>query len=456
MLTITCENGGFRLSYAGNPFYPLALDLANIYGLDELLAHEARRALVADGLDFRVVGEVPEAFRALSLELLRQVLYLHVTHCLYPRISTKARAHEEEAPEDFEHYLNGLRNMPLFKHLCHAHILKNHAFAEPVVIASPGPSLDVGLLRRLKGRAHILAIGRALPRLIRGGVVPDFVYVQDTAAHAWRDIFDFEGCPERIDTALIANPAGHIHAYAHKVSRVYKSWNYFPFEKDEMPKLEEIPPSSTSGAFSLAMLFGASEIIFMGNDCGSLEKAPMKYPIRLEEVLSTGQLPKMALDRPIYFLDQTPQGPAWTKSDYIAGLQWLKTRIFTIGRRLGVRFWDNSTTGFLRNTGLVTPLPADFSRPPYEERPLPSYNISFHPEQYLKGRRGRFGMVRRSVANGNPIPPVGLERPFNAVFYDLPEYAAKGFDLDPRHRETVLARLDRIIGQIDHNLAVQW
>ena len=47
-------------------------------------------------------------------------------------------------------------------------------------------------------------------------------------------------------------------------------------------------------------------------------------------------------------------------------------------------------------------------------------------------------MVRRSVENGNAIPPVGLERPFNAVFYDLPEYAAKGFDLDPRHKETVV------------------
>jgi len=456
MLTITCENSGFRMSYAGNPFFPLTLDLVNIYGLDELVTHEDRRELIADGLDFRVVGEIPEAARAMSLELLRQVLYLHVPHYLYPRGSTKARAHEEEAPEDFEHYLNSLRNMPLFKHMCHAQILKNHAYAAPVVIVSPGPSLDIELLRRLKGQAHILAIGRVLPRLIRGGVVPDFVYVQDTSARAWRDIFEFEGCPDRIDTALIANPAGHIHAYADKVSRVYKSWNYFLFEKDEMPKLEEIPPSSTSGAFSLAMLFGASEILFVGNDCGAVEKAPVPAPVWFEDVLRDGRLPEKVLVKLMYFAENTPQGPAWTKSDYIAGLQWLKTRIFDIARKQGVRFWDNSTTGFIRNTGLVAPLPADFSRPPCEKRPLPSYNVSFHPEQYLKSQRGRFGMVRRSVENGNAIPPVGMDRPFNAVFYDLPEYAKKGFDLDPRHKQIVLERLDQILEQIDRNIAVQW
>ncbi|MEF2232082.1 MAG: 6-hydroxymethylpterin diphosphokinase MptE-like protein [Pseudodesulfovibrio sp.] len=456
MLNITCENKTIRMSCGGRDFYPLSLDLLNIYGLDELLAHAERVALIGDGIDFRVAGAIPDEAYGLYMELLRQVLYLHTTHCMYPRLSSKAPSRGADATEDFEHYLNSLKNMPFFSDMCHCQILKNYCGGAPLVIVSPGPSLDVELLRRLKGRAYILAIGRTLPRLVAGGVVPDFLYIQDTSARAWRDIFVFDGCPDVLDTAVIANPAGYIHEYARKVRHIYKSWNYFLFEKDVMPKLGEIAPSSTSGAFSLAMVLGAGEIVLMGNDCGGLGVRPATSIVDLDNVLRQGFLPKPVFAHLAQYTLNTPRGLAWMTSDYLCALQWLKTRIFAAAGRGGVRFYDNSATGFLRDTGLVAALPEDYASPSHVNTPLPRYTISFHPEDYLKKHRGRFGMLRRCIRNGNPVLPVGLERPFNAVFCGIPQYAASGFVLDDRYNATVLDRIDRIIDQLDSNMAMEW
>ena len=456
MLKITCDNLTLRMSYEGAPLIPMLLNLESIYGLDPLLTHEERRKLIADGIFFDIDGPIPEGAYPLYMETLWQALYLHTVYYLYPKISTKSQIYEGEAPEDFEHYRNGLVNMPLFRDLCHCQILKNMAQGRPVVIVSPGPSLDLELLARLKGRAYILAVGRTLPRLIQGGVVPDFLYIQDTSAQAWSDIFDFPGCPEVVETALIANPVGHLDQYAHRVRHVYKAWNYYLFEQDEMPKIDEISPSSASGAFSLAIMLGAGEILFVGNDCGGLGAPPFYCSLDLDDILRQGAMPVGLFTNPSYFRLETPQGPGWTTNDYITSVQWLKSRAFDASRRLGIRFYDNSTTGYLRCTGIMQPIPGDYCPPPLPELRLARYPVSFHPEPSLKRERGRFAMILRTLEKSGRILPVALEHPFNAVFQGIPDFSYDGFELDETHLPMVMDRLRQVVELLDRNLAVQW
>ena len=444
-----------QLSYAGEQLHPMALDLESVYGLGPLLTQEDHRKLIVDGVAFEVAGTIPDGAYPLYMEALWQALYLHTVYFLYPHLSSKAQIYEGEAPEDFEHYRNSLQNMPLFRDLCHCQILKNMAQGRPVVIVAPGPSLDMDLLARLKGRAYILAVGRTLPHLIRGGIVPDFLYIQDTSAPAWSDIFDFDGCPEVVDTILIANPVGHLEKYAHRARHVYKAWNYYLFEQDEMPKIDEISPSTASGAFSLALMLGAGEILFVGNDCGGHGLPPLP-DFDLDDILREGAMPPRLFENLAYFTVDSPQGQLWTSCDYITSVQWLKTRAYFAARKLGIRFFDNSTTGYLRNTGVMQPIPEDYSPPPLPEVALPRYPVSFHPEASLKRERGRFAMILRSLERGNPIPSVGLRHPCNAVFQGIPEYSYDGFELDDKHRPMVLERLREILDLLDRNLAVQW
>ena len=445
-----------RLSYAGEPMVPMNLSLESVYALGPLLTQEDRRKLIVDGVAFEVAGTIPDGAYPLYMEALWQALYLHTVYFLYPQLSSKAQIYEGEAPEDFEHYRNSLENMPLFRNLCHCQILKNMAQGRPVVIVAPGPSLDLDLLARLKGRAYILAVGRTLPRLIRGGIVPDFLYIQDTSARAWSDIFDFDGCPEVVDTVLIANPVGHLDKYAHRVRHVFKAWNYYLCEQDEMPKIDEISPSSASGAFSLALMLGAGEILFVGNDCGGLGEPPHPDSLNIDEILRQGTMPPRLFKKLAYFTMESRQGPIWTSCDYITAAQWLKTRSYFAARQLGIRFYDNSTTGYLRNTGLMQSIPGDYSPPPLPELALPRYPVSFHPEASLKRERGRFAMIQRSLERGNPIPSVGLQHPCNAVFQGIPEFSYGGFELAPESRPVVLERLREVLDLLDRNLAVQW
>jgi len=445
MLRISCENKIISISVAGRKMPGLGLSLANVYALDSLLANPGTKGLLAEGIDFRLVGPVPRESHLLYMELLRQILYLHTTHCLYPRISSKAPSRLPDSPEDFEHYLNGLKNIPLLSTLCHCQVLQGHVEGAPVVIASPGPSLDVEHLRRLKGRAYIIATGRALPRLVTGGVIPDFIYVQDTSAQAWEDTFVFEGCPEVLDSVLVANPVGHLHTYAHKARHVYRAWNCYSFERDIMPKIEEIAPSSTSGSFSLALMLGAGEIVFMGNDSGALGEPPTRAAHSLDDMLRCGTVPGEALLGLSHFTLETPQGTAWTTSDYIAALQWLKTRIFRLALQGGIRFHDNSATGFLRDIGLVSKLSEDYSCPPYARKPLPRYTPQIHAERFATMQTQRLTMVRRCIEGGRPVPPIGLKRPVNAVFCNIPGYSGEGFVLQDRYRAVVLDRIDQAL-----------
>lgn len=75
----------------------------------------------------------------------------------------------------------GLKNLPSIAESVNVSMLANALKGLPLVIISPGPSLDknIHLLRDLKGRAVLMAAAQSARALSRAGVVPDFLVVAD-------------------------------------------------------------------------------------------------------------------------------------------------------------------------------------------------------------------------------------------------------------------------------------
>jgi len=77
--------------------------------------------------------------------------------------------------------MQGLKNLPNIARSTNLKTLKDAVGGLPVVIISPGPSLDknIHLLRELKGRAILMAAVQSTRALLKAGVVPDLVVIAD-------------------------------------------------------------------------------------------------------------------------------------------------------------------------------------------------------------------------------------------------------------------------------------
>ena len=75
----------------------------------------------------------------------------------------------------------GLQNLDAIAQSANLAALKPHLKGLPVVIISPGPSLDknIHLLKALKGRAILMAAAQCARALQAAGVVPDFIIIAD-------------------------------------------------------------------------------------------------------------------------------------------------------------------------------------------------------------------------------------------------------------------------------------
>jgi len=75
----------------------------------------------------------------------------------------------------------GLQNLPEIANSSNLLAIKDGLKGLPVVIISPGPSLDknISLLKELKGRAILMAAAQCARALHKAGVIPDFIVVAD-------------------------------------------------------------------------------------------------------------------------------------------------------------------------------------------------------------------------------------------------------------------------------------
>lgn len=448
MLTIHCDDGDIILERDGTTVAAIPMSLRNIFRLEKVFAH-LQTMDIFDG-DLRILfkwkGKDPG--QGLRQELLLQLIGLVTVYHVYPKVSEKAPNRPGDSREDFEHHINTIWNLPIFGRLCHCWKLAGYVASRPAVLVAPGPAIDFKLLRHLSGSTVIIAVGRALPRLRQAGITPDFLYVQETSASGWGDIFGPED-GTILDTTLICNPAGPIHAFLHRVTRAYKAWNFYPHESDFMPKIEEIAPSSTTGAFSLARLFGPSDIIFMGCDCGEVVEDQLPFLreclFSISELLDGDDFPANPRDVPSWYLLEEPGKTILTKSDYIACAQWIKTRLFLNPGDPAPNCYDNSGTGFLRQHGLALPFPKSFDFSPYVKPPLPSHDTRFDPAPVIKRHLSRYTYIKRHLQRGPSTPEASLQRPYNCIYKDVARYSGKPLDLDDHERALVLGRVDSLL-----------
>ncbi len=149
----------------------------------------------------------------------------------------------------------------------------------PIIIVSAGPSLDknILLLKEVKDRALIIAVGSAVRILHNKGVVPHLRMALDPAPHEW------DAVVEGIDTS--AAPLMYVGAIFHKILDEYKApiirlvadidfITKYAYKKGNI----EYKPirggfSVSNVALNVACLLGSKKIILMGQDmCYSKER----------------------------------------------------------------------------------------------------------------------------------------------------------------------------------------
>jgi hypothetical protein len=107
--------------------------------------------------------------------------------------------------------MQGLDNLPaIAEHATFSH-LKEKFIDTPLVIISPGPSLDknIHLLKQLKGKALLMAPAQSAMALCRAGVMPDAIVVADPADF----IYVMEGFPIETIEILLLGVACHPSFY---------------------------------------------------------------------------------------------------------------------------------------------------------------------------------------------------------------------------------------------------
>ena len=453
-ITIHCNDKLLVVEADEKRIAEFPMSLKGIYALEPFFNDLFHAGRLTGFTHLEFDGPAEGNLAGLKLELLLQLIYLCVVFYLYPRYSPKSPLKPEASIEDFEHHLNGIRNIPHFERLCHCQVLRNHAQGMPIVLVAPGPSIDFDLLRRLRDRALVLAVGRSMPRLRAEGIDPDFLYVQETTASGWQAIFGQDDGTV-LNTALVFNPAGPVHEHLHRVKLAYRAWNYYPFEEDQLPHIEEIAASSSTGAYSLARLMGGNPIVLLGCDCGEFRTPDNPSPLDtipahdLEEIVRTGVVPTAPFRIFSKSLLNTGSGQVVMKADYVACAQWLKNRLFFSALNQGMEYFDSSVTGIIRTNGVAKPIPADLDFPVTGRRPFPIYVPNFDPSQYVKRLAGRYATFKRHFQRQGIIPNTALEAPYNCMFTDIKRYDGTSFELDAEETARVLARLDTLLEAVE-------
>ena len=444
----------FQISSSVETRVPLAANIPTLYALED---HVPASDLSINGA-ILVIGKQNLA-TPLGLECFKHAIYLNTVHNIYPRISTKAPPTDGSIKtEDYEHTLNSVKNLPVFHRINHVAVLAKAAEESPALIIQPGPSMDIDFIRSLAGRCVTIAIGRTVPRLIEHGVVPDVIYQQDTSRHSWEVSYGMlRG--RKVASILVANPVGHLHEYIDCFAKTYKSWNYFPFETDRFPHvIPAIAPSTTTGAFSLALHLKCDPIILHGGDFGApLPAAPPAPGI---------VFPGVAEEDGLYVFHPTPRtvhdivvtGPdgrgVMTSSDYLSASQWIKrSALFLKENGNEVQVYDHSATGLLTASSVIRPFQPDALAGRTRRLEKREYSAPFHWKDFVRELLRRYRSIRRILASTNRTPEISLVNPYNSIYTDMANFSTRPFDLSPDQVATALARTDNIIAVLEGVLA---
>ena len=404
---------GLEVSLGGNPLGSVPLTLGNIHALLEAMEPQ----LLVHGVAVRMAEATLRT--PLGFEALLEVIKTNMIHCTFPRTNATTPLRSRIALQSMDAEVHFVRNATLMGGCNHAHVLADRYRGIPALIAMPGPSLDMDRLRELRQGRVLLAAGRAAGKLLSAGVDPDLVYMQDVNARAWD--CNFAGLDgQRSGAALVANPLGKLYAYHGLFARTFKAWNLYPFERDRFPKLEEIPPSSLSGAYSLARLLGCDPIIVIGNDGG--DPVPPAEGRGVASMTSLGHRQEdgecvfepVALDRRLY-LRFADEFSVRTSNEYVCGAQWLKARARRDFEAHGLETFDISSTGLCRfNATIRDGAGLHGAGPAAALPPLPRYEAEADPGDYLRHKRRAYAAVTRVLERGE-LPGSVFHKPYSCL-----------------------------------------
>ncbi len=433
---------------------PLPANIPTLYALED---HVPAAELANEGTTL-IIGKQNLA-TPLGLECFKHIVYLNTVHHAYPRISSKAPPPEGHVkPEDFEHHRNSMLNLPIYHQINHVAVLAGAAEESPALIIQPGPSMDIEFIRSMADRCVTIAIGRTLPRLLENGIVPDIIYQQDTSRNSWEVSFGaLHG--RSLGSILVANPVGYIHKYISCFSKIYKSWNFFPFEADSFPHvIHSIAPSTTTGAVSLALHLKCNPIIFHGGDFGSLlpegPPAPGVYFSRMieeEGLYVVRPMPHLAFSIVIVESDGRSIN---TSPDYLSASQWIKRTALTLKETSpGLRIYDHSATGLLTVSSVIEPFLPEALDGRTRRLERREYSVPFHWVDFVRELVRRYTSIRRILANTGRTPDISLVNPYNSIYTGMPGFSTKPFTLSPEEAATATARADEVLAILHEILA---
>lgn len=320
--------------------------------------------------------------------------------------------------------INYIRNAACINQLNHVHILKDTLAGKPLLIALPGPSLDMDYIKKHRKSFILMAAGRGAGKLLNEGIHPDFIYIQDVNTFAWDSNFGMLG-DEQIPSILIANPLGRIWKYHRNFKRVFKAWNLYPFEQDTFPKIEEIAPSTASGAYSLARLLGCDPIVFIGNDCGSKKKPPQEstLPEAMTNLKYT-RIGERLVFEPLKFRNNIRlcfgnEISIVTQNDYIAGSQWLKIRTGRDIPETGIKVYDCSQTKLCQFHSLIKDASQYTPGDPISLPKLPLYETHYDVSKYLNHKKQSYQFIQRHLKEGR-VPNSAMTKPYCSIFFNAP------------------------------------
>jgi len=414
VLRVDARAGILAVDHRGEQVASVPLSMQSVHALFDSIDNH----LLIDGLSLRISEK--SLATPLGFEALLQTIMMNMVSCVFPRLSGWEPLRHRLQLHHIDVETNSIRNAAFFNDINHVHILSNRLAGLPMLLALPGPSLDMDFIREHRASFVLMAAGRAANALLQEGIYPDFIYIQDVQTFAWDFNFGFLG-DTRIPSTLIANPLGRIWKYSKNFKSVFKAWNLYSFEKDCFPKIDEIAPSTVSGAYSMARLLGCDPIVFVGNDCGTDTARPDDS--RLPQALTNLDFERHGND--LVFSPTTYQRDLRlcfgdeisiaTKNDYLAGAQWLKIRAARDVAQTGLRIYDRSTT---RLSQFHSPIEDASKYMPGGTVTLPAtprYDTNYDLQKYLRHKKQTYEFILRGLDSGR-VPQTALRKPCSTVF----------------------------------------
>jgi hypothetical protein len=175
----------------------------------------------------------------------------------------------------------GIENLPTIASYPNLAPLGERLRGKPVIIISPGPSLqkNIELVGRLKGRAILLAAAQTCPALVKAGIVPDIVLVIDPVDY----VYYMDGLPYSEVEALVIGVSCHRNFYAQPFRRIFTFTANGPLDHWLAHTFGDPVYSFPGGsvaitALHIACLFRASPIAYVGQDLSFSDQPYIESP----------------------------------------------------------------------------------------------------------------------------------------------------------------------------------